>query len=121
MWSGSKKKELAWEFLKFVTVDETSLTEYARQNGEYVSNKIADEALAGEAGNEVLGGQNLYEFYNTQMDNITTGLMTGMDQQINNAYLLSVEQYKNNKLSKEQAIEQFKKDVNTAYPDIDTK
>lgn len=121
MWSGSKKKDLAWEFLKYVTVDEDSLTTYAKEHGEYVSNKAADASLASEPGNEVLGGQNHYQFYNSQMDKITTGLMTGMDQQINNAYLLSVEQYKSNKLTKEQAIEQFKKDVNTAYPDIDTK
>jgi len=121
MWSGSKKKDLAWEFLKFATIDEAALTDYAKQNGEYVSNKAADMALAEEPGNEVLGGQNHYQFYNSQMDNITTGLMTGMDQQINNAFLLSVEQYKTNKLTKEQAIEQFKKDVNTAYPDIATE
>lgn len=121
MWSGSKNKKLAWEFLKYVTIDSEALRAYAKDNGEYVSNKSVDEALAKEPGNETLGGQNLYEFYNSQMDHINIGLMTGMDQQINNAYLNSVEQYKLNKLTKEKAIEQFKKDVKNAFPDIRTE
>ena len=52
---------------------------YAKEYGEYVSLKSADQALAAEDGEEVLGGQNLYQFYNEQMEKIpaTTGANAG--------------------------------------------
>jgi ABC-type glycerol-3-phosphate transport system substrate-binding protein len=116
--SNSQHKDLAWAFVEYVTCNTEALKAYAAQYGEYVSNKAADEALAKEAGEEVLAGQNLYEFYNGQMAKIPGDCMTAYDQQINSAYLTAVKAYAYDGMSLEDALKQFKSDVLNAYPDL---
>jgi ABC-type glycerol-3-phosphate transport system substrate-binding protein len=116
--SNSQHKDLAWAFVEYVTCNTEALQAYASQYGEYVSNKAADEALAKEAGEEVLAGQNLYEFYNGQMAKIPGDCMTAYDQQINSAYLTTVKAYAYDGVSLEDALKQFKSDVLNAYPDL---
>lgn len=112
----SKQKDLAWAFLEYVTLNSEAQIEYAREYGEYVSLKSADMALAAGPGEEVLGGQNHFAFYNDQMGKIPSDLMTPYDGQINNAFLSAVRSYATGKLSKDAALKQFKEDVKTAYP-----
>lgn len=114
----SQHKDLAWAFVEYVTCNTEALKAYAAQYGEYVSNKAADEALAKEAGEEVLAGQNLYAFYNEQMAKIPGDCMTAFDQQINSAYLTAVKAYAYDGVSLEDALKQFKSDVLNAYPDL---
>lgn len=114
----SEKKDLAWAFLKYVTLNSEAQQAYAKEYGEYVSLKSADEALAKGDGEAVLGGQNLFAFYNDQMKKIPSDLMTGYDGQINTAFLSATKSYATGKLSKDDAVKQFKEDVATAYPDL---
>jgi ABC-type glycerol-3-phosphate transport system substrate-binding protein len=118
IYKNSNNKELAWKFLEYVTCNTEALQGYAKQYGEYVALKSADEALAIQPGEEVLAGQNLFEFYNQQMSKIPNDHMTEYDGQINNVFLNAVKAYVNGTLSKEDAVAQFKADVQTAYPDI---
>lgn len=114
----SEQKENAWKFMEYVTCDEAAQTEYAKASGEYMSLKAVDEALAGEEGDEVLGGQNLYAFYNKQMERGAESLMSPYDGTINNAFLAAAKVYAEGTISKEEAIQQFKDEVKAAYPDI---
>jgi len=116
--SNSQNKDLAWAFVEYVTCNTEALQAYAAQYGEYVANKAADEALAKEAGEEVLNGQNLYAFYNEQMAKIPGDSMTAYDQQINSAYLTAVKAYAYDGMTLEDALKQFKGDVLNAYPDL---
>ena len=118
IYKDSKNKELAWKFMEYVTCNSEAQQEYAKQYGEYVSLKSADEQLAKQEGEEVLGGQNLYEFYNAQMEKIPSDLMTPYDGQINTAFLSATKAYATGLLDKEKAIQQFKDDVVNAYPEI---
>ncbi len=118
IYKGSQKKDLAWAFLKFVTLDSEAQQNYAKQYGEYVSLKSADMALAEGPGEEVLAGQNLFAFYNEEMKKIPNDLMTPYDGQINNAFLSNTQAYATGALDKDAAIKQFKEDVATAYPDL---
>ena len=57
--------------MQYVTCNSEAQQAYAKEYGEYVSLKSADQALAAEDGEErVLGGQNLQQFYNEQMEKI---------------------------------------------------
>lgn len=114
----SANKEIAWEFMKYVTCNSQVQKEYAKEYGEYVSLKSADEALAAEAGEEVLGGQNLYTFYNEQMKQIPDNKMSPYDGVINTAFLSAVKAYATGTLDKEAAIQQFKDDIASSYPDL---
>lgn len=118
IYKDSPNKEAAWAFLEYVTLNEESLTEYSKEYGEYVANKSADNALALEAGEENLAGQNLYEFYNGVMEKKPNVTITEYDGQINTAYKAAANAYATGKVSKEDAIEQFKNDVATNYPEI---
>jgi ABC-type glycerol-3-phosphate transport system substrate-binding protein len=112
----SPNKELAWKFVEYTTCNSEALEAYGAQYGEYVAVKSADERLAAKEGEAVLGGQNLYAFYNEQMAKIPADCMSAYDQQINNAYLTAVKAYAYDGVSLEDAIVQFKEDVLNAYP-----
>ncbi|MDR3166696.1 MAG: extracellular solute-binding protein [Treponema sp.] len=118
IYKNSPRKDLAWAFLEYVTCNTEAQRAYAAEYGEYVALKAADEALAQGAGEEVLGGQNLYQFYNEQMKKIPNDLMTPFDGQINNAFLSATNAYAAGALTKDRAIQQFKDDVLSAYPEL---
>jgi ABC-type glycerol-3-phosphate transport system substrate-binding protein len=114
----SDNKELAWKFLEYVACNTEAQQAYATEYGEYMSLKSADIELAKADGEVVLGGQNLYEFFNTQMAKVPNDHMTAYDGQINNAFLSATKAYITGTMTKEEAIQSFKDDVETAYPDL---
>lgn len=118
IWKDSPNKELAWKLMEYATCNSDSLKAYAKEYGEYVALKSVDEELAKETGEEVLGGQNLYEFYNNEMTKIPGHNMTAYDGQINGMYLNAVKAYAAGTLGLDEAVQQFKGDVSNAYPDI---
>ncbi len=118
IYKDSPNKDLAWAFMEYVTCNSEAQQNYAAEYGEYVSLKSADQALATGTGEEVLAGQNLFQFYNDQMAKIPNNLMTGYDGQINNAFLSATKAYATGALDKDAALKQFKEDVATAYPDL---
>lgn len=118
IYKDSPNKEAAWAFLEYVTLNEEALTEYSKEYGEYVAVKSADSALALETGDENLAGQNLYQFYNGIMEQKPHVTITEYDGQINTAYKAAATGYATGKMSKEDAITQFKNDVATSYPDL---
>jgi ABC-type glycerol-3-phosphate transport system substrate-binding protein len=118
IYDGSTNKDLAWLFLQYCTLNEESVKAYASQYGEYVALKSVDEALAKEPGDAILGGQNLYEFYNGVMTKIPADLMTQYDGTLNNAFLSAVKSYVSGAMTKDEAIAQFKADALNAYPDL---
>ena len=121
-WAGiskdSQNKELAWEYLKFSCLDKDAAMAYGAEYGEYVANKEADAELAKGAGEEVLGGQNCFEFYGTQMEKVSECLLTEYDEQIDIACKNAIKAYAYDGVSLEDALQQFKDDVLNAYPDL---
>ena len=118
IYKSTPKKDLAWKFVEYATCNADGQKEYSKQYGEYVSTISADQDMAKGAGEDTLGGQNLYQFYNSLMEKIPTDCMTQYDQQINSAYLNAVKAYATGKLDKAGALKQFKADVKTAYADL---
>jgi hypothetical protein len=91
------------------------------QQSEYVALKAANEALARELGEDVLGGQNLFQFYNEQMGKIPSNLMTPYDMSLDNAFLSATKAYAYGTLSKDRAVQQFREDAQTAYQELDVR
>ncbi len=118
IYKDSPNKDLAWAFLSYCCLNSDAQQAYAAEYGEYVSLKSADEALASGEGEEVLGGQNHFAFYNAQMEKLPADLMTGYDGTISNAFLAATKNYATGTMTKDEAIEQFKADVANAYPEL---
>lgn len=118
IYKDSPNKDLAWAFLQYCCLNSEAQQAYATEYGEYVSLKSADQALASAAGEEVLGGQNPFAFYNDQMAKIPGDLMTGYDGTINTAFLSAAKAYATGVMDKHAALQQFKDDVLNAYPDL---
>ena len=118
IYKDSPNKDLAWAFLSYCCLNSEAQQAYATEYGEYVSLKSADEVLAEGPGEEVLGGQNPFAFYNEQMKLLPADLMTAYDGTINNAFLSATKNYATGAMTKDEAIEQFKADVANAYPEL---
>ncbi|SBW06359.1 conserved exported hypothetical protein [uncultured Eubacteriales bacterium] len=118
IYKDSPNKALAWAFLEYCCLNSEAQQTYAAEYGEYVSLKSADEALAAGAGEEVLGGQNPFAFYNEQMAKIPGDLMTAYDGTINTVFLSAAKAYATGVLNKDEAVQQFKADVANAYPEL---
>ena len=118
IYKDSPNKDLAWAFLSYCCLNSEAQQAYATEYGEYVSLKSADEALAEGPGEDVLGGQNPFAFYNDQMELLPADLMTAYDGTINNAFLSATKNYATGAMTKDEAIAQFKADVANAYPEL---
>ena len=118
IYKDSPNKDLAWAFLNYCCLDSEAQQAYAAQYGEFVSTKSANAALALGAGEEVLGGQNPFAFYNEQMAKLPADLMTAYDGTLNNAFLAAAKAYATGEMGLEDAIAQFKADALNAYPEL---
>ena len=115
----SKKKELAWDFLKFVTMDEETLDWWVKvSEGDVVSWVPTIEKYKNEK-NEVYGGQKLYEFFLEQAQGIDYSKVTKYDKVINDAWGTAIESIKTNQMSKEEAMNNFYDVVQSTYPELE--
>jgi ABC-type glycerol-3-phosphate transport system substrate-binding protein len=118
IYSKSKNKELAFEFVNMLNIDDKYMEEYARKTGDFMSNIKIDEKLSKEPGMEFLGGQNHYAFFMQEAKNITPGLETKYDLELNGMFLNAINLYVDGVATKEEAIKTFKENVANSFPEI---
>ncbi len=121
IYSKSPNKELAKEFLNMLCVDDTYMEEYARKTGDFMSNMKVNEKLAGEPGIDFLGGQNHYAFFMEEAKNITPGLETQYDLELNTQFINNIMTYVDGTTSKEESIKKFKEGAKNSFPEITIK
>lgn len=116
--SQSERKDLAWDFLKFCTLDEDTANWWiATSEGDTVSLVPVLEAHAEDA-NEVYGGQKLYAFWLEQAKGIDYSKITRYDKVINDAWGSAITAIKTGEKTKEEAISEFYDVVESTYPEI---
>ncbi|WP_420807117.1 ABC transporter substrate-binding protein [Bacillus coahuilensis] len=120
IYSGSEKKDLAWEFVKMMTHDEEFLTEWAQETGDVLSYLPVTSKIKDDFSEDFLGGQNNYTFFIEQANQIDASAVTKYDQEIDTLLGAQVSEYVEGNKTKEQAIEDFYKAVVNAYPEIKT-
>lgn len=114
----SQNKELAWEFVKFVTLNEETADWWIEEsNGDTVSLVSALEKHA-EDENELFGGQQLYKFWLERAEGIDLTKVTGYDTTIEGAWGNAITAIQKNEKTKEEAIEAFYEEVATLLPDL---
>lgn len=116
--SQSERKELAWEFVKFCTLNEETADWWIEKSeGDTVSLISALEKHADDE-NEVYGGEKLYAFWLKQAEGIDYSKVTKYDKAIGDAWGAAITAVKQGEKTKEEAIEEFYDQVAATYPDI---
>lgn len=116
--SQSERKELAWEFVKFCTLNEDTADWWIEKSeGDTVSLISALEKHADDE-NEVYGGEKLYAFWLKQAEGIDYSKVTKYDKAIGDAWGAAITAVKQGEKTKEEAIEEFYDQVAATYPDI---
>ncbi len=116
--SQSERKELAWEFVKFCTLNEDTADWWIEKSqGDTVSLISALEKHADDE-NEVYGGEKLYAFWLKQAEGIDYSKVTKYDKAIGDAWSAAITAVKQGEKTKEDAIEEFYDQVAATYPDI---
>ena len=116
--SQSERKDTAWEFVKFCTLNEdTSDWWIDYSQGDTVSLKSALEKHKDDE-NQIYGGEKLYQFWLDQAKNIDTSKVTRYDQAIGDAWGNAISAVKTGQMSKEDAINEFYDTIESTYPEI---
>jgi len=112
IYKGSQNKELAWEFIKFITLNEEQAISWAKSSGDFVSNLAAIKKLSKDETviNETIN-QNPYEFFEPMIGSINGAIMTKYDDQITNLFTEEMHKYLDGNISEEQMWTQFKDNV----------
>ena len=116
--ANSERKETAWEFVKFCTLnEETSDWWIEYSQGDTVSLKSAIEKHKDDE-NQIYGGQKLYQFWLEQAEGIDTSKVTRYDQAIGDAWGNAISAIKTGEKTKDEAITEFYDVIESTYPDI---
>lgn len=111
IYSKSKAKALAWEYIKFVTLNKDYVTQYAKDKSDFPALiSVADQLSEGYQ-DGWCGGQNTFAFFEDQAQKINASLVTEYDDVINGLLLQAVTSYVDGSATKEEAIQAFKDDV----------
>ncbi|HRX15785.1 MAG TPA: ABC transporter substrate-binding protein [Spirochaetota bacterium] len=118
IYKNAEAEDLAVKFVNMLAVDADYQEAYTREVGDFMSNLNVDAKMAKEEGDPFLGGQNHYQFFMEEAKNITPGLETKYDQDINGMYIDAIRNYIEDKMTKEEAIADMKGKVKNAFPEI---
>lgn len=118
IYKGSNKKELSWEFIKFLTSNEEFLENYAKKTGDFVNNKAIQEKIADsdDQKNEFLGGQNPYKTYIQMVDKINFINSTEYDDVLNDLWVQCLSEYIEGKITRDMVDDTFRNKVKQKYP-----
>lgn len=118
VYSGSKNKELAWEFVKFMTTNKEAMVEWGKEKGDFMNHKdiISEMAASGEVDKTL--NQNVYKFYQPMLKDINGNTFTELDDRIQAAWDDNMATYLAGQISKDEFYKKFKQKVKSDFPDI---
>ena len=119
--------EEAYMLLEYILSNEDNLMEYAKSDGDYVSNMAVQEKIGSLPAAEVssieafkfMGNQNIYTIYNDMLKKgIPSQLITEYDDQMQKLIILACTAYVEGGKSFEEAIGQFRNEALTFAPEL---
>ena len=114
--SFSEKKDLAWDFIKWCTLNEETADWWIEDSqGDTVSLVSALEKHKDDE-NAIYGGQKLYQFWLEQAEGIDYSKVTRYDKQIGDAWGTAISKIKTGELTKEEAVAEFYDTVEATFP-----
>lgn len=118
VYEGSENKDLAFEFVKMMTNDEEFLYDWVEETGDVLSYNPVTDTVRENVSDEFLGGQNHYDFFLEEAEQIDAETVTPYDQQLNDLFGTQVGQFVEGEITKEEGIEEFYNEVENSFPEI---
>lgn len=115
----SENKDLAWEFIQYVTTNEDTLDWWIEESEGDVVAWLPSIEKHKDDENAVYGGQKLYAFFLEQAEGIDYSKVTKYDQVIGDAWKAAITSIKTEEMSREDAINTFYDTVESTYPEIE--
>lgn len=116
--SQSQRKDTAWEFVKFCTLNEDTANWWIEfSQGDTVSLIPVLEQHKDDE-NAVYGGEKLYAFWLEQAEGIDYSKVTRYDKAIGDAWGNAISGIKTGEKTKEEALTEFYDMIESTYPDI---
>lgn len=114
----SERKELAWDFIKFCTLNEETADWWIEASeGDTVSLISALDNHKDDE-NAVYGGEKLYSFWLEQAKGIDYSKVTKYDKVIGDAWGAAIGAIKTGQAGKEEAMNTFYDTIESTYPEI---
>jgi multiple sugar transport system substrate-binding protein len=121
-WAGiyrdSPNKALAWEFIRMMTQDEEWMEAYALRAGEFMSNMAVMDRVKDGFTSETLGGQNPLAYFSEQTPFIDASAIQGYDYQINSIFAQVLNEYLDDQLTFDEAVDAIGARVQEALPRV---
>lgn len=115
----SERKELAWEFVKFCTLTESTMEWWIEfSEGDTVSYIPTLEKHKDDT-NPVYGNQPLYKLFLDLAEGIDYSKVTKYDKAIGDAWGAAIDAYKTGEKSKDDAVAEFYDVVAATYPELE--
>ncbi|MCR4834689.1 MAG: ABC transporter substrate-binding protein [Butyrivibrio sp.] len=114
----SERKELAWDFVKFCTLNEETADWWIEASeGDTVSLISALDKHKDDE-NAVYGGEKLYSFWLEQAEGIDYSKVTKYDKVIGDAWGAAIGSIKTGQATREEAFATFYDTIESTYPEI---
>lgn len=117
-YKGTKNPNAAKEYIRYLTTDDDFCMKYAKATGDTLGNLTVQDEIKDTFSEDYLGGQNHYAQFCEMAKGIDGSLVQGTDQAIEAMWSESVAAYSLGEKTKDQAVAEFKEQVETTlgYP-----
>ncbi len=119
VYRNSERKNLAWEFVEMMTLDEEFLEQWASDTGDFLSNIEVVDRIRNDFSDPFLGGQNHYAFFAERAPNVDGSLITRYDQDIETILDNARDQFIDNEVDLQTALDIIYDEVEATYPQFE--
>lgn len=118
--NGTDNADLVKDIIEKLTCDGDIMTDIAKKDSDFVNNKPAMEALAGNKKfkNEILGGQNPISIFCSGIEKIDLRNLTSYDQTCNEEFQNTMKDYFDGNADYDSALQSFYTKVETKHPGL---
>jgi hypothetical protein len=118
--TGTDNPTLVKDIILKMTTDDAIMKDIAVKDSDCVNNKdvLAELAADTSFGNDILGGQNPYEMLAAGAELVDMSNISPYDQGCNEEFQNAMKDYFDGNATKEEALENFKKNIVVKYPEV---
>lgn len=114
----SANKELGWEFVKYITCNEDFIKAYALKTGDFMANAKVVDMIKDQFSESFLAGQNHYAYFAEEAKKVDTTTVDMNDDVFDNALGAQVALYVDGAKTLDEAIADWKAEIQAKFPDL---